>query len=91
MRAEELKEVYLQAAESLAIGESIFSCVAVAYMEGFDQGPALKFYQAIMKPDDCSELDWAGRIGLWTDEKAVNIRVLLLCLMAASVEDFYAE
>ena len=91
MKAEEMKEVYLRAAENIATGEFIYSCLAVSHMEGCAKGTALQFYQDIMKPKNCDEYDWAQRIGHWENKKAINIRVLLLCLMAALVEDLYAE
>ena len=91
MKGKELKEVYLQAAERIAIGEDIYSCLAISHIEGYGDGLARQFYRDIMKPKDCSEYEWPVRICPWHNKEAANIRVLLLCLMAASVEDLYAE
>lgn len=94
MNAKEAKQIYLRAAEQIATGQEKFSCNAISKEK---LTPARKLYSDVMNDslnacelqliqiyNAVAELDE----GNWHNEYiAKNFRVMLLCMMAAAVED----
>jgi hypothetical protein len=95
LKMSELSEVYVEAAKLVDGYKVLYSCTAIKLVckqtKSYYDVPEVKLYLKIMNLGHDISNPSRNAVFLWSCEDARELRVLLLCMMAACCDDFVAE